>query len=232
MLGNSQWLGNRLTCQALNEPLLRDFTRNHQHLLREHAPFEHAYSVAYLRANSSWQLTTSMKPRQLLHIGLCVPHSCHPQQLEQLLSQSLTAARAEGSWEQRLGLQLELVYAKRPELGAAFLARPAVRSLLLLLAASLLLACLASTGFPASRVLGCFDVVANWRRLWQLGSQEIAVISGLRVCSAFALVAFHTVWYQFFAVNHSADMASKLVKISSQTPLALMTEVFFVIRYI
>ncbi|EDW05531.2 uncharacterized protein Dmoj_GI11087 [Drosophila mojavensis] len=230
MLANSQWLGNRLTCRALNEPLLRYLTRNHQQLLRQPAPFEHAYSVAYLRANSSWQLTTSMKPRQLLHVGLCVPQSCDPQQLEQLLGQSLAAARAEGSWEQRMGLQLELVYAKRPELSAGFLARPAVRSLLLLLAVSLLLACLASSGcLPASRILGCFDVAANWRRLWQLGGQEIAVISGLRVCSAFALIALHTVWYQFFAVNHSADMSDKLVKACSQIPLALMMEVFFVI---
>ncbi|XP_030243285.1 O-acyltransferase like protein [Drosophila navojoa] len=230
MLGSSQWLGNRLTCRALNEPLLRDFTRNHQRLLRQPAPFEHAYSVAYLRANSSWQLTTRMKPRQLLHVGLCVPHSCDPQQLQQLLGQSLATERPAGSWEQRMGLQLELVYAKRPELSAGFFARPAVRSLLLLLAGSLLLACLASSGcLPASRILGCFDVLANWRRLWQLGRQEIAVISGLRVCSAFALIGLHTVWYQFFAVNHSADLADKLVKMSSQTPLPLMMEVFFAI---
>ncbi|XP_030079430.1 uncharacterized protein LOC115482973 [Drosophila hydei] len=233
MLGNSLWLGNRLTCRALNEPLLQDFTREHRKLLREHAPFDHAYSVAYLRANSSWQLTTSMKSRQLLHVGLCLPHSCDPQQLEQLLSQSLKAARAEGSWEQRMELQLELVYTKRPELGAGFFARPAVRWLLLLLAASLLLLCLASSGFfPASRILGCFDVAANWRRLWQLpsaGSQEIAVINGLRVCSAFALLGFHVVWYQFFSATHSADLANKLIKLTIQIPVAFVLEVFFVI---
>ncbi|XP_064548676.1 nose resistant to fluoxetine protein 6 [Drosophila montana] len=233
MLGNSFWLGNRWTCRSLNEQLLQVFTQRQEQLLRQRAPFVHDYRVVYLRANSPWQLTLSLKEPPLLHIGLCVPHSCDPLQLDKLLRETLTAAGQRMERLERLQLRPELVYTKQPAPG-----RLAFRWLLLLAFSLLLLLLLPLLGRSrwagSSRLLACFDVANNWRRLWQLPgagrTPEIAVIHGLRVCSAFVLLGFHVVWYQFFSVNHSANLAAKLAKLCTQhayLPAAL--EVFFVV---
>ncbi|XP_030569344.1 nose resistant to fluoxetine protein 6 [Drosophila novamexicana] len=224
MLGNSFWLGNRWTCRALNEQLLLEFTQRQEQLLRQGAPFAHDYRAVYLRANSPWQLALAVKEPPLLHIGLCVPRSCDPPQLEQLLRQSLRHL-------ERLELRTELVYTKLPEASGNYFARPAFRWLLLLLAASLLLLLLGRSRWAGtSRFVACFDVANNWRRLWQLPAAghttEIAVINGLRVCSAGVLLGVHVVWYQFFSVNHSAQLAAKLTELAY---LTAALEVFFVV---
>ncbi|XP_032594003.1 nose resistant to fluoxetine protein 6 [Drosophila grimshawi] len=232
MLGNSLWLGNPQTCRAVNEQLLRAVTQRQQQLLQQYAPFAFDYRLAYLRANSPWQLALSVKETPLLHIGLCVPRACDPNQLERLLHETLSTAGA-GGHADRLQMRVELVYTKQPKLSAKFFASNAFRMLAALVAVILLLMLLAHNGWDAaSPVIGCFNVASNWQRLWQLSAdpQQIGVINGLRVCSAFGLLCLHVVWYLFYSVNHSSDLTSKMVKINLVPYfLPALLEVFFVV---
>ncbi|XP_016948229.1 O-acyltransferase like protein [Drosophila biarmipes] len=228
MMGQSTWLGNRFTCRAVNEPVLQDMTIRNERLLRQVAPMEFHYLVAYLQSNSPWQLRVTLKRSPLLHIGLCLPRTCGVPEVEQLIRRSLEAGSSFRCWD----MDAQLVYAKKPELKAHFLDSGAVHLLLLVVGGTLLVTLLALSGLWHSRFLACFDLASNWQLAWKPAnpSQENRPINGLRVLTAFSLVGVHVIWYKYFSVDPSAEMLNKLVSMTMRhTYWPSMVEIFFVI---
>ncbi|EDW78394.1 uncharacterized protein Dwil_GK16203 [Drosophila willistoni] len=229
MLGQSHFLGNAATCRAVNEPILKDFTDHQPELLRETAPFEFKYQMAYIEANSPWQLRTDMIDIPMLHVGLCLPQTCQTEEVEKLLNNSF----AHGEIWQRWQMKPKLVYTKRPELGSSFFQSALWKLFLLCLSLNVLLTLLGNTSFGAKyRFLGCFNVRTNWQRLFKdpEPDKENSAINGIRVTCAFLLLAFHVVWYKFFAADSSYMMMEKVASMlirNSYWPFVM--EIFFVI---
>ncbi|ALC49390.1 CG12990, partial [Drosophila busckii] len=231
MLGGGFSLGHRPTCEAVNKHVLVDFTRRQPELLRQLAPFAFDYRVAYVHANSPWQLSLTLKETPMLHIGLCVPHSCEQPQLERMLEQVLDMEAG----AKPFNIQPQLAYTKQPELRPDFAEYKPLRLLIWLLVTVALLTLLA-TSFPAlnNRVVSCFNLAQNWQRLWNLpaagDSQDVSILNGLRVCSAFALLVLHVSWFKLFSVDNGLSLAEQVGAISLRyTFIPGMIEVFFVI---
>ncbi|XP_034489795.1 nose resistant to fluoxetine protein 6 [Drosophila innubila] len=229
MLGNSLWLGSRVSCRAVNENVMRYYTTKQQHLHRNLAPFPFDYHLAYVRANSPWQSHLIAKEPALLHFGLCLPQICTRLELEEMLPQVLAAG---GIHSDKFEMKPELVYTKQPQLKGDFFASKSFKLFLTLLACVLLLTLLATCGMAGGRIVSCFDAASNWQRLWQVsvGNHEIAVINGLRVLSALSILILHVSWYTSQSTDQSADLAMKVATIWLYHPyLPAMLEIFFTI---
>ncbi|KAH8387201.1 hypothetical protein KR093_005477 [Drosophila rubida] len=232
LMGDAHLLGSRVTCRAVNENVLRYYTMLQPHLLQSLAPFAFDYRVVYISAGSRFQLQLMNEQPPLLHIGLCVPQTCDPLELEQLLRQSLAQLE---QWQPLapLELQPQLAYTKRPQFqGKQLFASCAFRLLVAVLLLVLLATLLASlTRLGAwSRVLDCFDASSNWRRLCTQSGQEISVINGLRVLGASSMLVLHVTWYTSQSVDYTAGMAQSIASIWLHHPfLPAMLELFFTI---
>ncbi|KAL7743137.1 hypothetical protein ACLKA6_015053 [Drosophila palustris] len=229
MLGNSLWLGSRVSCRAVNENVMRYYTTTQKNLHRSLAPFPFDYHMAYVRANSPWQLHLIAKEPPLLHFGICLPQICTQLELEEMLQQVLCS---EGDHIEKLEMEPELVYTKKPQLTRNFFANKSLKLVVALLCFVLLLTLLATCGMVEGRAVSCFDASSNWQRLWQpsAANQEIGVINGLRVLSALSILILHVSWYTSRSTDQSAEMAIKIANIWLYHPyLPAMLEVFFTI---
>ncbi|XP_060662118.1 nose resistant to fluoxetine protein 6-like isoform X2 [Drosophila nasuta] len=227
LMGDAHFLGSRVTCQAVNQLVLRYYTSKQQHLLDSLAPFGFDYRVVYVNSTTRFKLRFLHRPATLMHIGLCVPQSCERDELEQLLRQTLAVQPLE---HQYMELQPQLVYTKKPQFVGRFLKSRAFRLLITLLLLVLLLTLLSNV-LPKgwSRVLDCFHVPSNWQRLSD-SSKEIAVINGLRVVGAISLLILHVTWYSVTSVNQTSDMLEGIANLWLHHPyVPAMLEVFFTI---
>ncbi|XP_039500160.1 O-acyltransferase like protein [Drosophila santomea] len=229
MMGQSTWLGNRFTCRAVNEPMLRDMTSSNFRLLRSVSPIKFHYLVAYIESNSPWQLEVTIKENPLLHIGLCMPTTCDVPEVEQLIRRAMAEKGSFHCWD----MDAKLAYAKKPELKSHFFNSGAVQMFFVVAGVTFLLTLVASTGLGQhSRILACFDLGANWQLAWKPvnPSQENRPINGLRVLTAFSLIGVHVIWYKYFSVDQSVEMLSKLVSMTMRhTYWPSMVEIFFVV---
>ncbi|XP_062138147.1 nose resistant to fluoxetine protein 6-like [Drosophila sulfurigaster albostrigata] len=226
LMGDAHFLGSRVTCQAVNQLVLRYYTSKQQHLLDSLAPFGFDYRVAYVNATTRFKLRFLHRPLTLMHIGLCVPQSCERYELEQLLRQTLAVQPLE---HQYMELQPQLVYTKQPQFVGRFLESRAFRLLITLFSLVLLLTLLSNV-LPkgSSRVLDCFHVPSNWQRLSD-SSKEIAVINGLRVVGAISLLILHVTWYSL-SVNHTAGTLKAITSLwLHHSYVPGMVEMFFTI---
>lgn len=229
MLGNSLWLGSRISCRAVNENVMRFYTTTQKHLHRSLAPFPFDYHVAYVRANSPWQMRVVAPEPRLLHFGLCLPQSCTQPEMEEMLHQVLASREV---YIEKLDMKPELVYTKQPQLKGDFMNNKSFKLLMTLIGCVILLTLLATCGIISGRIVSCFNAYSNWQRLSQVsaGNQEIAVINGLRVISALSILILHISWYTSQSSDQSAELAMKIATIWLYHPyLPAMLEVFFTI---
>lgn len=230
MIGKSQWLGSQFACQSVNKLIHQEMTRNQPRPILELSPFTLDYMVAYIQANSPYRVLPPIRKDPLLHIGLCLPSTCGIAEVESLIRRALV----KGSSFQRWEMQPQLAYAKRPELRPDFFESRSVRLFATVVSVTLLLGVLATSGLHKySRSLACFDLAANWQRVWQPVNprQENRAINGLRVITAFALIGVHVIWYKYFSVDPSLELLDKMVSMTLRHNYwPNMVEIFFVIR--
>ncbi|KAH8245596.1 hypothetical protein KR032_012266, partial [Drosophila birchii] len=230
VLGKRQWLGSQFACRAVNKLFHQELIRENPLVITDLSPFAVDYVVAYIQDNSPYRVLPPIRPDPMLHIGLCLPQACGIGEVESLIRRALVKGTSLQRWE----MQPQLAYAKRLELKPDFYQSQTVRMLAILVAVTLLLGVLATSGLHRySRFLACFNLASNWVRAWQPVDprQENRAINGIRVIVAFSLVGVHVVWFKFFTVDPSMEM---LHTVSGMTMhhnyWPNMVDIFFVIR--
>ena len=96
MLGNNHWLGSTKGCESVKAPLYITLSNRFERLMkpdliRDTAPFEVEYRIAYAKHYSPWQVEIKFMMENLLHIGLCLPKSCSNSEIHNLTQDYLNS---------------------------------------------------------------------------------------------------------------------------------------------
>lgn len=92
--GNNYWTSSKELCQVLSEPLVINlstrYQRNHHaNLSTSQPPFLVNYHVVHIKHTSKYQIEQKIYDKSVLHIGLCFPVMCSPNETAMLVDRAL-----------------------------------------------------------------------------------------------------------------------------------------------
>ncbi|XP_013103772.1 nose resistant to fluoxetine protein 6 [Stomoxys calcitrans] len=161
VFGQNFWFGSREACGAVRRPVGITLSDNYprvmkQGIINDLAPFDMDYRVVYLKHRSPWQVEIKLMSEQVIHVGLCLPSSCHMTEIQSLMVDYISG----GLFVENdiYDIQPDVLYVKDLQITAEFFERESFKLLSAFVAFTLAMVLIASYLRSRSQVAAIKDI--------------------------------------------------------------------------